>query len=253
MPSLKSLQDSWSIRDPEPATGTMVHALLFHFQNLSDVGGDSPARHCPPAGQMDLGPVDCRQEQRRACAAQQGLSGSADSKRLIWRWFMEDFDRSPATIELSIGRHPTDSNANGRADDGADESAQTRIPESVKAFPWFLAARGADQDRPNASDSRAPERHRSSGRRRRRLRRTPATGSSSKKYGDPGRYFLHAARLRSPIRRPVWLWNSTLHCRRNCRNCLNAHKIYRNLAGRRVIAAGSAGEESPNSTGQCAS
>ena len=66
----------------------------------------------------------------------------------------------------------------------------------LKEIGRFLAAGSEDQDRPHASDSRPPRRDRPSCRWATTCTASAVTRQFVRKYGKPGRYFLHAAELK---------------------------------------------------------
>ena len=142
---------------------------------------------------MDFRAFDCREERLDSRAAEQIVSGSQcrkDVSRACSRQVAPGIRRNCAQHRTPFNSADSDERPAGQRPRGAELLSQ------VERDWRFLLTRSEDQDRSHASDSRAPRRDRPSSRRRRRLWRTRDMLQFVRKYGKPGRYFLHAAELK---------------------------------------------------------
>src|SRR2546426_4198100 len=172
--------------------GTLVHGLLFHFQNLSDVGGTSRPGIVHRLDKWTSGLM---------IVAKNNIAHSRLSRAFQDRQIQKSYvalvhgrpPRDAGTIELSIGRHPRVRTKMAAATDrGRSAYTEYRVVEQLRGFSLLelkiktgrthqirvhLSAIG----HPVVGDFIYGERHHS---------------QFVRKYGAFNRYFLHSAGLR---------------------------------------------------------
>lgn len=173
-------------------SGTIVHALLFHFQNLSDVGGESRPGIVHRLDKWTSGLM---------IVAKNNVTHARLSKAFQDRQIQKTYlalvhgkpPRAAGTIELSIGRHRTiRTRMAARTAHGRAAFTEYRVLEEFRGFSLLelkIKTGRTHQIRVHLSAIG----HAVVG--------DDVYGQRSykefvKKYGEPGRYFLHSADLR---------------------------------------------------------
>jgi 23S rRNA pseudouridine1911/1915/1917 synthase len=173
--------------------GTIVHGLLFHFQNLSDTGGQTRPGIVHRLDKWTSGLMIVAKNN----AAHARLS-TAFRDREIQKTYLAivhgRLRQNAGIIESSIGRHPKIRTRMAAMQKGKGRSAHTeyRLVEQFREFAMLelriktgrthqIRVHLASIGHPVVGDDVYGE---------------TAAKQFAKKFGDPHRYFLHAAELR---------------------------------------------------------
>jgi 23S rRNA pseudouridine1911/1915/1917 synthase len=173
--------------------GTIVHGLLFHFQNLSDTGGQTRPGIVHRLDKWTSGLMIVAKNN----AAHARLS-TAFHDREIQKTYLAivhgRLRQNAGIIESSIGRHPKIRTRMAAMQKGKGRSAHTeyRLVEQFREFAMLelriktgrthqIRVHLASIGHPVVGDDVYGE---------------TAAKQFAKKFGDPHRYFLHAAELR---------------------------------------------------------
>ena len=152
--------------------GTLVNALLHHVKDLSGIGGEMRPGIVHRLDRGTSGPDGRGQERPRAPGAVAAVPRSRGREGIrgagVGAWSRPgsgSTSRSAATRAAAEDVHA-----------GAAGPQRRHARHLRAALPGSVAAQGGDRHRPHAPDSRAPERHRASDRRRFDLRRRSTAG-----------------------------------------------------------------------------
>jgi 23S rRNA pseudouridine1911/1915/1917 synthase len=177
---------------PGAATGsnTMVHGLLFHFKNLSKTGGPARPGIVHRLDKWTSGLlIVAKDDWTHACLSR------AFQERKIHKTYVAlvhgKMPRPSAEIALSIGRHSKHRTRMATHPDGRTALSSYRVLEELKGFSLLevrIMTGRTHQIRVHLSAIGHP------------VVGDSVYGESRfnefvKKYGPPGRYFLHAAKL----------------------------------------------------------
>ncbi len=172
-------------------SGTLVHALLFHFQNLSDVGGEGRPGIVHRLDKKTSGLMIVAKNN----VAHARLS-KAFQERQIQKTYVALVHGRPrqaeGAIELSVGRHPTIRTRMAAGEKGRAAQSQYRVIEQLRGFALLevrIKTGRTHQIRVHLSAIGHP------------VVGDDVYGARSykefaTKFGEIGRYFLHAAELR---------------------------------------------------------
>src|SRR5262245_36942167 len=173
--------------------GTIVHGLLFHFQNLSDAGGGARPGIVHRLDKWTSGLMIVAKNN----AAHARLSKAFHDREIQKTYLAIVHGRlrqGTGIIQSSIGRHPRVRTRMAAMQDGKGRSAHTeyRVVEQFREFAMLeikIKTGRTHQIRVHLASIGHP------------VVGDDVYGESSakqfaKKFGDPHRYFLHAAELR---------------------------------------------------------
>jgi 23S rRNA pseudouridine1911/1915/1917 synthase len=172
--------------------GTMVHALLFHFQNLSDAGGESRPGIVHRLDKWTSGlMIVAKNNQTHA------KLGKAFQDRLIQKTYLTLVHGKPpkdtGTIELTIGRHPRiRTRMVAAAGGGRSAHSEYRVIDRLREFSLLevkIKTGRTHQIRVHLSAIGCPVVGDD-------VYGEPAYRQFIQKYGAFNRYFLHSAFLK---------------------------------------------------------
>jgi 23S rRNA pseudouridine1911/1915/1917 synthase len=179
---------------PGVGTGpaTMAHGLLFHFQNLSQAAGEGRPGIVHRLDKKTSGLLIVAKNDRAHALLSRGFQERRVEKTYL-ALVHGKLPRPSGEIELNIGRHSTERTRMAvQRSGGRSAHTEFRVVEEIKGFSFLevkITTGRTHQIRvhvsaighPVVGDDVYGER---------------AFKTFIKKFGDPGRYFLHAAELR---------------------------------------------------------